>query len=304
MDKYELAAQLRTLMQRQHQLLSMLRDYLDKKDLIQASAYALPPDDPDIDTRQDTQFIGVAPSHGAEALHAAQHAWGHLFAGAEENTRLVYRLPGAVQINSRHNEELAGIITAINSDRQTFRNLVTNSESIIGSHSARYEFLRGPNMFPMLITLQLYRQITTANETLRSISFCWAHKTVMQRVTKQQIIGMLRASQESPPRHVIDQASWVDKLNDELRLLTPLHEDARLVIRRPQPVHPQAWLVEGNSRRMQVASTPVLILGGQKVKIGNLKDYDITQKRAPRQTKSTANEPLISRIWLYEENKQ
>lgn len=73
-------------------------------------------------------------------------------------------------------------------------------------------------------------------------------------------------------------------------LLSALSDDARLVIRRPNPVHPQAWLVEGDSRRMQVASTPVLILGAQKVKIGLLKNYDVTQKRPPRQTK-TANEP-------------
>lgn len=75
-------------------------------------------------------------------------------------------------------------------------------------------------------------------------------------------------------------------------LLSALSDDARLVIRRPNPVHPQAWLVEGDSRRMQVASTPVLILGAQKVKIGLLKNYDVTQKRPPRQTKK----PPMSRL--------
>ncbi|MGU5677901.1 DNA replication terminus site-binding protein [Aeromonas hydrophila] len=301
MNKYELAAQLRTLEQRQHQLLAMLRDFIDDSEFIQGSTFALPPHDPKQETRYDTPSIPVTPAHGLEALYAAHHAWGHLYADAGENTRLVYRLPGAIQIHSRHNEELVGIIDAINADRKTFRDLVTNSGTIIGGPNTRWEFLHSKGMFEGLITLQFYRQITVAGDTARSISFCWAHKNTMQRMTKQQIIGTLRASQDSPPRHVIDPAGWIAQLEDEIVLLSALSDDARLVIRRPNPVHPQAWLVEGDRRRMQVASTPVLILGAQKVKIGLLKNYDITQKRPPRQAKTTANEPLISRLWLYQE---
>lgn len=42
MNKYELAAQLRTLEQRQHQLLAMLRDFIDDSEFIQGSTFALP----------------------------------------------------------------------------------------------------------------------------------------------------------------------------------------------------------------------------------------------------------------------
>ncbi len=43
MNKHELAAQLRVLERRQHQLLAMLRDFIDDSELIQGSTFALPP---------------------------------------------------------------------------------------------------------------------------------------------------------------------------------------------------------------------------------------------------------------------
>lgn len=302
MDRYELAAQLRAIMHRQHQLLAMLRDYLHDNDLIQAHTFAMPPFDQQTETRADIQAIPITHSAGRPAMQAAIEAWGHLFAGTDENTRLVYRLPGVLQIHSRFTEEITGIVTAINADRQRFRQLVTQSGPLLGSHNVRYEFLRSPSMFPRLITLQLYRQITLADHTLRTVSFCWAHKHTMQRTSKTQMMEMLQSSQDAPPHHVIDAAQWREQIADEMVLLSQLPNDARLVIRRPQPVQPQAWMVnDAHQRRMQVASTPILILGERPAKIGRLKDYDATQKRAARRPKTTPNDALIPRLWLYQE---
>lgn len=167
MNKHELAAQLRVLERRQHQLLAMLRDFIDDSELIQGSTFALPPHDPRQDTRYDTPSITVTPAHGLEALYAAHHAWGHLYDDAGENTRLVYRLPGAIQIHSRHSEELFGIIEAINADRKTFRDLVTNSGPILGGPNTRWEFLHSKGIFEGLITVHFYQQITLAGDTVR-----------------------------------------------------------------------------------------------------------------------------------------
>jgi hypothetical protein len=34
--------------------------------------------------------------------------------------------------------------------------------------------------------------------------------------------------------------------------------------------------------------------------MGELSDYDANNRRAPRRPKSTADEPLIPRLWLYQ----
>ena len=93
---------------------------------------------------------------------------------------------------------------------------------------------------------------------------------------------------------------WIEQLEKEKELLASLPADAQLQIRRPLPVQPQAWLTTAAGPKMVVASTPLLILSPNKIAMGELSDYDANNRRAPRRPKSTADEPLIPRLWLYQ----
>jgi DNA replication terminus site-binding protein len=302
MELTQLSVDLRAIMSRQVEHLAMLREYLLGAQLIQASIFELPAPDAGAETRQET-FIPTLHVTGQSALLTAIDAWGHISARTDESTRLVYRLPGALQLNSDDNDVIAGIVHHINQGRLTFKELVTSSP-FLARPEDRHEFLHGHSMFPGLITLQMYRQIPMAPPGLRTVTFAWAHKHSQKNVTRDQILKAVNTAQETPPAHLIDPAIWISQLEAEKVLLASLPADTPLQIRRPLPVQPQIWLRSVGQPRMVVASTPLLILSPDKVKIGVLKDYNANQRRAPRQPKLTADEPLISRLWLYQKESR
>lgn len=298
MELSQLSIRLHDIMTRQVQQLALLREYLIGAQLIQAKVFALPPHDPDAETRNEV-FIPTQHFSGHEALMAAIDAWGRLSAFPGENTRLVFRLPGAIQVHSDDNDLLAGIVLQINADREEFKSLVTSAPAL--SHPEdRHEFLHSRSMFPGLMTLQLYRQIPLPSLEVRSVSFCWAHKNSQKNVTRDSLLRSIAHAQQCPPKSMIDPSDWIEQLEKEKELLASLPADAQLQIRRPLPVQPQAWLTTAAGPKMVVASTPLLILSPNKIAMGELSDYDANNRRAPRRPKSTADEPLIPRLWLYQ----
>lgn len=299
MDKTELQHALDFIMKAQQQKLVVLHEYVMAAQLKQAKVFHLPAVDPDAETR-DCQFISVTTNSGEEARLSALKTWGHLYASEGENTRLVFRLPGAVQLASPDADIIAALVDQINEERALFKDLITGKDNPFKNSEERHEFIHQRGLFPMLITLHLYRQIHLAKADLKSISFCWANKPAMKNTNKDEVMKSLTNAQNHPPRYVIDSANWVDQIEQEKLIIGALPATAKLQFRRPLPTSPQAWLVDvDKNRRMIVASTPILILSENKIKIGNLSSYDNQKRRKPRVQKSTADEPLIDRLWLY-----
>ena len=299
MDKAELQHALDFIMNAQQQKLVVLHEYVMAAQLKQAKVFHLPPIDPDAETR-DCQFISVTTDRGEEARLAALKAWGHLYASEGENTRLVFRLPGAVQLASPDADIIAALVDQINEERTLFKNLITGKENPFKNSEERHEFIHQRGLFPMLITLHMYRKIPFASNELSSISFCWANKHAMKNTDKTIQIKALTKAQSHPPKHFIDPSNWIAQLENEKAILDALPADTKLQLRRPLPVQPQAWLVDvEKNRRMIVASTPILILSERNIRIGELASYDSNNVRKSRLPRQTADEPLIDRLWLY-----
>lgn len=298
MNRSDLAQQLHMIMDAHQQKLTMLEEFLLADGYCQAKVFHLPEIDREADTRV-CDYIPVTTSIGEDAFRAALHAWGHIFASPGENTRLVYRLPGAIQVDSQDPDLIQRLVESINADRSMFRELITSSEAIKHSE-ARFEFLHAPHMFPMLITLQMYRQIPASfDPTMSSVSFCWTNKIISQKTTREKILKSLMRARDYPPPNTTDMSAWIAQVDHEISLVSALSPSTVLQHRRPAPVVPQAWLQPARaSPRMVVASTPVLIMGGQRLKIGNFRDYDATNRRKPIEP-ANQPDPLIPRLWLY-----
>lgn len=302
MEKQLLTHALNELMNRQIQLLQVFHQLLLDSQFIQGKVFALPQPEQTAETREDGP-ITITPTIGPGALEQAIFAWRHLYAEPHENTRLVYRLPGVIQVVTSEPEYLSNVVRFINEDRQAFKELVLASE-FLKRPDDRHQFLHSHSLFPMLITLHMYRQIPMAPDNISSASFCWANKCSQQRTSRDAVLQQLLVSQGRPPKHVIDHDAWARQMEEEMVELQRLPADAQLQVRRPLPVQPQMWVnckQDGipSSRQMFVASTPMLIIGDRTVKIGELHDYDPQQRREPRQARLASDEPINPRLWLY-----
>lgn len=300
MDKHELACRLQELMASQMQLLSALREYLTDADWVGGRAFQLPTVDPDIAVK-DEQYIETTSQEGGDALYCSLHAWAHLYAGENESTRFTYRLPGAIQVTSADEDLIRGIVGKINAGRTEFKKLVTGNaggQPLFRDAEERHEFLHSRGMFPMLITLHLYRHIHLLDDKVRSISFNWACKPVIAAVTRDEVLASLERSSETPPRHLIDPTEWMEQVRKEIAVVSALPRSVELRTCRPAPVQPQAWSYP--NRKMVVASTPILILGSNPVAIGALGDYNpLAPKRAPTRPRMIDSTPIVERLWLY-----
>lgn len=300
MNKSELSQQLHDIMDSHKQKITMLEEFLLTDHFFLAKVFRLPEPEREEETRV-TDFIPVTELSGADALHAALHAWGHVFAEAGENTRLVYRLPGVIHIPASDPVLIQRLVESINADRFMFRDLITTSEELAHPEH-RFEFLHAPHMFPGLITLQMYRQIHASfNPNLTSVSFSWANKNVIQNTTREKLLKSLTRARNHPPPNTTNSEAWVKQVEHEISIVEALSPSASLQHRRPVPVIPQAWLQHSEGKpRMAVASTPILIIGEQQIKkVGRLKHYDAARRRKPSKSINQA-ELIIPRLWLYE----
>lgn len=299
MQKQLLTLTLNELMDQQIQQLNQLHQHLLASRLVQAKVFTLPAPEYGEHQKPDAP-IEVGRLTDAEAFTRALASWRHMFAGPGENTRLAYRLPGAVQVSPAEPDRVLQLVREINECRKAFKAAMMDAD--FKSANERFEFLHAPGMFPMLITLHMFRAIPLAPPESRSVSFCWANKPVMQRLTKEAVMENLEASCQTPPKHIVDPAAWQAQLEQEMVSLTTLPAGTQLQIRRPAPVQPQAWVYYGppRTRRMFVAATPLLVVGESPIKIGDLKDYDpTTNSSPPTSPRLTDSEPLIPRLWLY-----
>lgn len=303
MEKQLLTLELHELMDRQIQLLQTLQRLLLDSQFIQGKVFSFPQPEQGNDLREDGP-IYIDTVTGPAAVERAIFAWRHLFALPTESTRLVYRLPGALQLLPEEPDYLYHLVTQINHDRALFKERVLGAD-FLQHPNARYEFLHAHSMFPMMITLHMYRQIPLAPPGTRNVSFCWANKCSQSRTTRDAMIQLLSRSQDTPPPHVIDHDAWFEQLEEEKANLYSLPADTPLQIRRPLPVHPQMWVVSQDDsgttkRQMFVASLPMLIIGDRTVKIGDFRDYNPLARRPSRQARITHEQPFNQRLWLYQ----
>lgn len=273
--------------------LSQLATLLDKYRLIQAQVFQLPEVAPG-EEHQPISFIPVTPLQGKEAHQAAIQAFRRFYGHSGAATKTPYRLPGILQYQG-NGEAVAAQVDRINRLKDQFKACVQS----LGSRTQKFETLHA--LFPMLITLQVYRHIKCIIQRPNTVRFIWAHKSVVSKVSRDQIVEMLTQQLEQPPQHLINSEEWQRNVTRELNEVLRLAPDIELRLRRDIKVQPLVNLQYPNNQQPLTAPLPLLIIDEdpQPIPVGALADYDSERPRHRPQPRRTDPHPLVERIGLY-----
>jgi len=273
--------------------LSQLGTLLGQCRLIQAQVYELPEIAPG-EEHLPISSIPVTPIDGKMAHQTAIRAFGRFYGHAGAATKTPYRLPGVLQYQG-NGEAVAAQVEHLNCLKDQFKSCVQS----LGNRTQKFETLH--TLFPMLITLQVYRHIKCITQRPATVRFIWAHKSVVSKVTREQIIDLLTQQQQQPPQHLINSEAWQRNLTREISEVMRLAPDIKLRLRRDIKVQPLVNLQYPNNQQPLTAPLPIIIIDANPapVVVGPLADYDSERPRHRPQPRMTDPQPLLARIGLY-----
>ncbi|WP_342220886.1 DNA replication terminus site-binding protein [Candidatus Fukatsuia endosymbiont of Tuberolachnus salignus] len=306
MDKYALIDKMDTLFAELEFALDNIQQQLAKLTLLSARIFILP--DIEKGTEHDPiEQISVTPIEGQEACYLGLQHFRRLFIHHNNqniSSKAAVRLPGVMCFSVNNNEYLSCLtqISKINTLKSELEHIIT-VESGLPSEQ-RFEFvhthLRG------LITLNTYRTlIPLINPS--SVRFGWANKHVIKNITRKDLLTRLEKSLNAgraiPPFTREQRVAWISKEIDEVQQLP---EKARLLIKRPVKVQPisRVWYQEQQKQVQHPCSMPLIALcenrhGVNLPKMGELKNYDVTQVKHKYKPNARPLRLLLPRLHLY-----
>lgn len=165
-------------------------------------------------------------------------------------------------------------------------------------------------LFPGLMTLQLYRQIIATNQLLRSVRFFWNNKMSIERKSRDQIISGLRKSQLNPGRSLLadEKDAWFDAVENEIELISGFSNQTEFRIRRPIRVQPMVRFApllknEVKPKAMSCLCLPLSFtpsrIHSQIRALMSYSEKDIQHRRDPSEQRQYETELLIPRLHLF-----
>lgn len=261
---------------------------------------------PDIIKGEENNEISHISIHqliGNEAINETINLINLLFIhhkSEDISNKSAIRLPGVIciQTNLKTYCEFSSLIANINELKLSIKSIVTTI-----SESQRFEFIR--ESLHGLLTLNTYRTLTSLVD-IDTINFGWANKKVINKVTKDAVLGRLQASLESGrcPLH-LPRDHWRLQLENEIRLISSLPHDVILKTQRPVKVQPIArvWDKEQQKQTQFACATPLFVFALEKtvaeIKIGELPDYQANSIAIRNRPRAKPVELLIPRLNLY-----
>ncbi|QDX30087.1 DNA replication terminus site-binding protein [Dickeya poaceiphila] len=248
--------------------------------------------------------ISVTPRVGEEARdHGLQH-FRHLFIHHHAETissKAAIRLPGVLCFRVNHAEYLQAhqLITEINTRKKELEHIITVESGV--EPEQRFDFVH--THLKGLITLSAYRTITLLVEPT-SVRFGWANKNIINNITRNALLEKLekslRAGRSQAP---YSKEQWASLLEQEIRDVKRLPEQASLKIKRPVKVQPIArvWYQEAQKQIQYPCPSPLLVLCHQDTMpvMGELNDYDADNIQHRHRPKAKPLRLLIPRLHLY-----
>jgi len=219
------------------------------------------------------EHIPTDPLTGEEGRVAAVHAFGEFYGGSGASTKAVFRLPGAVAVQPDDVSRFQRLVQSVNEAKEGFTEVLGRVED----RNLRFEIVH--RLFPMLITLQVTRQVQCYAEPMRSVTFTWGRKSSIRVVTRDELLETLKRLRHQKPL-AFDEDRWLEAIQEDMVRLLALPKDVDLRYRRDLKVRPMAnLLLADGTKWLREANLPILILNpAEDFRIGQLPDYNANEK--------------------------
>ncbi|MGL5452959.1 MAG: DNA replication terminus site-binding protein [Aeromonas sp.] len=293
METFTPTAALRQQMETIEGALDQLAHLLAELDLQEAHVYPLPAV-PQGEEHDPIEHIEVGYLQGDAALAATLAAYKDHSARHGCSTKATHRLPGWLRFPATAAPLIAPLVAQINQHKQDFKALVLQA----GGRDEKFDLVH--TALPGVITLQVYRKLTSLTGELQSLGFTWADKQTINRLTREQVLEMLERSRRYIPA-MSNNDQWNHMLDLEVYDIRRLPVDAQLRIRRPVKTHPMInlrWQSQLPRKQQIKASLPLLLCADTSPSVTHLGHYP-PKRRQPRRDRKIGGEPIIERLHLY-----
>lgn len=299
MDNSEITSALNLLHDDITDGIEALKTLLRDSSFSKASVFQLPAteqgeDLPPVEAIEPTQIDGVA------AFGLALDALSKTTAVGNESTRYVFRLPGAISVETSTPDQFTGIVNKVNTAKDQFDKVAHR----IKDEDHRFELLH--TIFPKLIYPQLIRKLQVCTRQTKSVTFTWGQKPSSSTITVEQADNRLAWHAANPTKPLLERLCLTEDdltaIAEQERLdLRRFPPDTRIRHRRDLRVRPLANLLFADElappKKQCEAHTPIIVLNSPDLKLGTLKPYD-KNKRSNRKKRvdSRASGTPISKI--------
>ncbi len=265
--------------------------------LIQCAAYELPTVVRKEETERPT-YIPVTTNKNPDDASKLLREINRWYAREDTfdnnlSTKAAQRLPGFIQVQMNNIlfdefEEVTQQLTKLKEQFKAHLKKIKNADN-------RFEIIH--DMYPMLITTNLYRQIKVFKNPGK-VKFSWANKPRIERVDFKQLKKRLEYSKENPQSHIIDTQAWADKVDEEITLIEAIDDKTSLRVKRDSKVQPMVD-IDGFQTS---CPTPIILVTAHDtpIKVYPLEDYDASHQRQGTGRKAKTYKPVIERLSLYQ----
>lgn len=271
------------------QLFDDLRDTVQSSEFITAEVFKLPVVNRGAEHLK-IEEIPVEHLHGERAFFEGVQSFRKMYADEGVSTKAAYRLPGYIQLGSSKGS-IKKIISQINSHKELFKLEVQKIEGAKKKHDLIHE------LFPGLITKQLYRKLHTVDDNISSMGFFWANRFVTYKTTKDEVIASIKKQMNHPPKGR-DSDEWISFLNMEITDIQRLPKGSELRYKRPAKVS-AAVNIDSEVTPQLSAHLPIIVLQREPVTISPLISYNAAYRRCVRSDSKIGGKPVIQRLHLY-----
>ncbi|MCI4186714.1 DNA replication terminus site-binding protein [Dickeya dianthicola] len=265
--------------------------------------FSLPPVEKGTEHDPVTQ-IHVTPVTGDDARDTGLQHFRHLFIHHHAETvssKAAIRLPGVLCFRVEQPEYLQAhrLIIDINARKNELEQIITVESGL--EPEQRFDFVH--THLKGLITLSAYRTLTLLVDPT-SVRFGWANKNIIKNLTRDALLEKLEKSLHAGRSQApYSKEQWASLLEQEIRDVKRLPEQASLKIKRPVKVQPIArvWYQEQKKQVQYPCPSPLLVLCRQDTVpvMGALNDYDADNIQHRHRPKAKPLRLLIPRLHLY-----
>ncbi len=230
---------------------------------------------------------------GREAKSTAVGFYGDYTGTAHSSNKITRKLPGAFILPAQ-DTQIVKLINDLNREKEEFKQAVFKCGD---NANQRYQYVH--QRFPMLILLQIYRQVRIETRESVNVRFSWAHKSSVKNLDKENAINFLN-NQLEQPRGNIEDSLWQAKIHSAVAKVRQLPASAQIQYRRKLCAQPMGHTRLSTGRTVQFpAHSPLLIMERSKfIHIASLPMY-IKESATKRQKRFNHAKGIMAELDIY-----